>query len=92
LKLKILKKLRTAILNSEFTGSYKKCIIILRTFLETLKVARTDRIIGLPRQDAADVRRLFRLQAFLMFYEDFQNPRRRFCKNPLININAAKTK
>jgi len=27
LRLKILKKLRTASLNSEFTGSYKKCII-----------------------------------------------------------------
>jgi len=29
LRLKILKKLRTAILNSEFTGSYKKSVVLV---------------------------------------------------------------
>jgi len=32
LRLKILKKLRTASLNSEFTGSYKKSVLFLKLF------------------------------------------------------------
>jgi len=46
LRLKILKKLRTASLNSEFTGSYKK--VYAKTALFSLKSCKNRPVLGYP--------------------------------------------